>query len=93
MKKDIKDYLHLYLGCEVIQPAFPMQPTFNSEGQVCNERYAFEGLTKREYFAAMAMQGILANQYLPEKADHVNIEKTALRCADDLLTLLSQSKT
>lgn len=39
---------------EADQPAFPLQPTFNNEGQICNERYAFEGLTKREYFAAMA---------------------------------------
>lgn len=36
------------------QPAFP----------IMYEDESYEGLTKREYFAAMAMQGILANDEL-----------------------------
>ena len=51
------------------EPAYPIQPTFNSEGQICNERFAFEGLTKREYFAAKIAQGLCAN---PEICNHVN---------------------
>lgn len=44
------------------KPAFPIQPTFDDAGRICNESYAFgEGLTKREYFAGMALQALLSN--------------------------------
>lgn len=41
------------------QPAFPV---FLQEGFSINS-HIDAGITKREYFAAMAMQGILANYY------------------------------
>jgi hypothetical protein len=42
------------------EPAFPNQPR-GQDGMPCMEAYA--GLTKREYFAAMAMQGIIAGHF------------------------------
>jgi hypothetical protein len=54
------------------------------------------GLTKREYFAAMAMQGIIArpdrsNFYVTngDYLDYASIAKDAVGCADALLTALS----
>lgn len=39
------------------EPAFPTPAGINLK----NEHFVAYGLTKREYFAAMAMQGLLAN--------------------------------
>ena len=38
-------------------PAFPMQPTM-AGGEYCE---GYDGMTLRDYFAAKAMQGLLAN--------------------------------
>lgn len=43
------------------------------------------GLTKREYFAAMAMQGLLANPNVPAKY----VVNDAVSYADDLITVLN----
>jgi len=53
-----------------------------------------DGLTKREYFAAMAMQGILA---APEECfinqwDYIGIAKCAVVAADALLKQLQNPK-
>ncbi len=50
------------------------------------------GLTKREYFAAMAMQGIMANPNCePMTPEHFkNIASDALNIADTLLEGLSK---
>lgn len=49
-----------------------------------------EGLTKREYFAAMAMQGILAD---PDNQGYAEgIAKDAVKMADELITQLNQTK-
>jgi hypothetical protein len=69
------------------QSAFPMKEGKQANGQ---PRYAQYGLTKREYFAAMAMQGILAN---PEcNASIEGYVKDAIKYADELLTQLNNSK-
>lgn len=47
------------------------------------------GLTKREYFAAMAMQGLLANHSLTN-ADDETIAMTALDAADVLINALNK---
>lgn len=49
------------------RPAYPFINTEDSE--VAEVHY---GLTKREYFAAKAMQGLLAGDF-PEKSIHNNI--------------------
>jgi len=52
------------------------------------------GLTKREYFAAMAMQGLLVNYASNEQyGDHPNfpmVEEIAVRCADQLIEELNK---
>lgn len=59
------------------------------------------GLTKREYFAAMAMQGILASAtYEPDGRFTVNgsnldihlISRDSADCADALISALNQHK-
>lgn len=52
------------------------------------------GLTKREYFAAMAMQGLLANPNIArhnasnDEARHILFSKVCVQYADELLKKL-----
>ena len=50
-----------------------------------------EGLTKREYFAGLAMQGILANSSLNNLKEETVAEISVL-CADKLLENLENTK-
>ena len=50
------------------------------------------GLTKREHFVAMAMQGLLANPGLVD-IDAKNIVKEAIEHADELLKQLDETDT
>ena len=53
------------------------------------------GLTKREYFAAMAMQGILNNSDMVSNKDENSLtwaSDAAIKFADALLNHLSQNK-
>lgn len=73
------------------QPAFP---NFLQEGLSANS-HVDAGLTKREYFAAMAMQGLLANTGgVSGNAMQTYHEATAIesiRLADALLHQLNQT--
>jgi hypothetical protein len=62
------------------QPAFPQDWFENGDVQPQSI-----GLTKREYFSAMAMQGILANNMLWE-----NVSELSVNFADDLLSELEK---
>ena len=62
----------------------PINPTIDK-----NIRY--HGLTKREYFAGLAMQGILANPST-NSARNVIIADVAITCADELLKQLEHEK-
>jgi len=64
------------------QPAFPHQR--DTEGF----KETDGGLTKREYFAAMAMQGICANPTAQIKPHGRDIAVIAIECADELLKRL-----
>lgn len=55
-----------------------------------NVKEEFIGLTKREYFAAMAMQGMLANPTLRYGDDFMMISQKAVTCADELLKQLEK---
>lgn len=59
---------------------------------VKHEVYKEEGLTKREDFAAKAMQGILANnECIPTTDTHFqNIAQDAVRAADALIKELNK---
>ena len=51
-----------------------------------------EGLTKREYFAGMAMQGFIACQEDGFRAHPETIAMIAVQCADALLAELKQTE-
>lgn len=67
-------------------PAFPGE----SEAQTGNSTWLFQGLTKREYFAAIAMQGIAkepgegCDGYIAQRA------RVAVAIADALLVELAK---
>lgn len=62
-------------------PAFPFQ---DNEGD-----FLSGGLTKREYFAAAALQGLLANPWAMQ--EYVELDRHALGYADALITALNTS--
>lgn len=64
------------------QPAYPkLTSSENSGGHI---HRTVGGLTKREMFAAMAMQGMLANSFWGEQ----DVAEQAIRYADKLLKQL-----
>ena len=52
----------------------------------------FPGLTKRELFAAMAMQGILATETAEDDFSAKDVSRRAVAFADALLTALEQAQ-
>jgi len=51
----------------------------------------FNGLTKREYFAAMAMQGLLScNAKYGGKEDYIKLTQDSVRYADLLINALNR---
>lgn len=71
------------------KPAYPTHD--EAEGGI----YTVDaGLTKREYFAAMAMQGLLSNAYWASTnslgIDHENCANHAIKLADELLKQLEK---
>lgn len=52
----------------------------------------FGGLTKREYFAVMAMQGILSDKKLYRPDDIESACADAVKMADQLINQLNQTK-
>lgn len=56
-----------------------------------NNNYVSIGLTKREYFAAMAMQGALANKSAHERTIEM-ITESAVKLADALIEELNKTK-
>ncbi len=73
------------------EAAFPVPHVAMPEGEHIHQ--GVPGLTKREYFAAMAMQGIIAgNQPVCFVADcEKKFAKAALMIADAILTALNAS--
>ena len=49
-----------------------------------------QGLTKRELFAAMAMQGILSNPEITKSHKDLNIEQVAIKFTDALINELNK---
>lgn len=65
------------------KPAFP-----STDGQT----FENDDLTKREYFAGLAMQGLLANGFQNVAGDHTKlIAHLSISCADELLKQLNKS--
>lgn len=65
------------------QPAFP---NMNYEG------IQMGGLTKREYFAAMAMQGLFADMTKQDEYTFQDVALDAVQAADALLAELEKGK-
>ena len=49
-----------------------------------------QGITKREYFAAMAMQGLLVNRHAQDFIDQNRVAKLSLQMADALIKTLNE---
>ena len=66
------------------------QAAFPQTVEVENTVYHTRGLTKREYFAAMAMQGILANTNIG--ANYIPIEQAmySVKLADAIIKALNE---
>jgi hypothetical protein len=52
---------------------------------------AIAGLTKREYFAAMALQGIVSNQAMIDTINWGWLAKESVAAADELIKSLNQT--
>ena len=65
-------------------PAFDIEPTIGGGMSL-----SFSGLTKREHFAAMAMQGILASD---ADVDYCDFASSSVEMADALLAELERTK-
>jgi hypothetical protein len=63
-------------------PAFPTPSGWDSQGNWCRNYTDSEGMTLRDYFAAKAMQGMLADPNTPEIMD---IAGAAYEVADAML--------
>lgn len=57
-----------------------------------SEQGVQDGLTKREYFAAMAMQGICANSSLAEISSYNSFAEWSVKQADALIEALNKEK-
>lgn len=62
------------------RPAFPL-------ARPIDETMPNVGISKREYFAAMAMQAILSS--FDDKYDEKSVAKNSIKMADELLKALS----
>jgi hypothetical protein len=61
------------------QPAMPHTPTRPWDNESAN---GFSGLTKREYFAGLAMNGLLSQEHQPSFA---HLAEASVMAADALL--------
>jgi hypothetical protein len=76
-------------------PAFPPKKFLNvNDNPIMDQLYDQRGLTKREYFAGLAMQGIIiVGERLEDKPgaeSRVYVAQTACKLADALIAELSK---
>lgn len=75
-------------------PAFPEVVTeyHGDRGDYQQDIHSYGGMTMRQYFAAKAMQGLLAgNATFGGKPDRRKLVQDALAHADELLQLMAES--
>lgn len=65
------------------------QPAFGHVALSERDGFHEPGLTKREYFIAMAMQGVLSNQDLAPITDFESAAKHAIKMADATINAMS----
>ena len=73
------------------QSAFPIQRVVSGHGEDYWETPERPGLTKREYFAAMAMQGLISKERFIDGEDLTKLPRMAVEFADALLTQLNKT--
>lgn len=56
------------------------------------KQYLQEGLTKREYFAGLALQGICVEKHVERDEDREKIARWSVKMADALLIELEKTK-
>jgi hypothetical protein len=57
-----------------------------------DEYWRQNGLTKREYFAAMAMQGIVSNHLMIDTTNWNWLSEESVKAADALITALNENQ-
>ena len=68
------------------KPAMPISVSSSTHGNICSSDFEYgEGLTKREHFAGLAMQGLLSHY-----GDSYTHYLAAVEYADALLKALEQ---
>ena len=76
------------------EPAYPTEISYDKN---TNESVIAHGLTVREYFAAMAMQGLLQNyqshQMYGNHPSYPVVAEAAVSCADQLILELNKPQT
>ena len=75
------------------KPAMPISVSSSTHGNICSSDFEYgEGLTKREHFAGLAMQGLLAGGYcIDDSQNRLNdVPSEAINLADALLKALEQ---
>ena len=95
-KKVIEDLKYLSLKAPVIDRSIVSKDIKKNKH---NQRiitpppaYLSEGLTKRAYFAGLAMHAIISNQGMLDKIGQQDIVKTSLKYADRLLDEISKTE-
>ena len=74
------------------KPNDAIHNVFNSKKDYSDDNiYKSNGLTKREYFAALAMQGALANKSAHERTIEM-ITESSVKLADALIEELNKTK-
>lgn len=71
-------------------PAFPRPVSVKPDGEIWN--YGQEGMTLREWFAGLAMQGMCSGKAWPADSDMPEIARRAVAMADVLLAKLTGTK-
>lgn len=77
-------------GNDLAYPEIKTESDWNDTGAYGNV-YSFGGLTKREYFASMAMQGLLSEPAVQTKTHMECIAHNSVLIADELIKALNAS--
>lgn len=74
----------------------PINPSiineYSGNAQMGDVKVISPGLSKREHFAAIAMQGILSDQSLTQPNQSKIIAAWAIKCADALIEALNNTQ-
>lgn len=78
-------------GKESVSPTGVGQITSDADQKAIYKYYGYSGITLRQYFAAMAMQGILANAKVYRDSSLPSVCEQAIYQADALISELNKT--